>query len=60
MGYIRHILTSFGGAMVAKGEITADQNTAILGGVLALVGLIWSHLSKTTISLNDQASDTIK
>lgn len=46
MGIIRHILTSVGGAVVATGYVGQDDYTAIVGGVVALIGVVWSVLDK--------------
>jgi hypothetical protein len=46
LGQVRVILTSLGGGLVAKGVITADQETAIITGILGILsiaaGAIWS------------------
>jgi len=49
LGYVRHLLTGIGGAMVAQGQMTNSQETQIIGGVLALIGLAWSHFTKTQL-----------
>ncbi len=46
MGYIRHGLTTAGGAMVAKGVMTQDQATTIIGAVIVALNVAWSHYSK--------------
>lgn len=46
LGIVRHLLTAGGGILVASGYTTNDQWTAISGGVVALVGVIWSILQK--------------
>lgn len=46
LGIIRHVLTGVGGALVTAGVLTATQTDTILGSVLALVGVIWSIVSK--------------
>lgn len=48
MGYIRHALTTGGGALVAKGVLTQDDATTIIGGLLTLASVVWSHYSKIT------------
>lgn len=45
-GVIRHILTAVGGALVAKGYVDAGAVEAIVGGVVATVGVIWSVIQK--------------
>jgi hypothetical protein len=46
LGIVRHVLTFAGGIVIAKG--VADENTVneIIGGVITLVGTIWSIVSK--------------
>ncbi len=44
---IRHILTFGGGYLTTNGLATADDVTSIIGGVTALVGLIWSWVAKS-------------
>ena len=46
LGIIRHLLTAFGGAFAANGAATATDVETIIGGVVALVGVVWSVLSK--------------
>ena len=45
-GLVRHLLTTFGGILVANG--VTDENTinAIAGGLAALAGLVWSLWEK--------------
>lgn len=45
-GVIRHILTAAGGALVAKGVVDPGAIEPIVGGVVALVGVIWSIAAK--------------
>jgi hypothetical protein len=45
-GLIRHVLTTVGGGLVASGAIGSSDLEAIIGGVLALFGIIWSVISK--------------
>lgn len=54
MGYLRHALTGAGGAMVAAGTINNQQETAILGGILALVGALWSHFENRNNAITKQ------
>lgn len=46
LGLVRHVLTALGGVLVAKG--TVDQSTVetIVGGAAAIVGALWSIVSK--------------
>jgi hypothetical protein len=46
LGVVRHILTAVGGALASQGVMSADDTNAIVGGVVALVGLVWSMLNK--------------
>ena len=48
-GYVRHALTTVGGAMVAKGAISNDNEIAIIGGILALLATAWSHFAKVNV-----------
>jgi len=48
LGLIRHALTFVGGILIAKGLITESVSFDIIGGVMTLVGSIWSVLSKKT------------
>jgi hypothetical protein len=43
---IRHILTAVGGYFVAKGTVDQAAVEAIVGGVVAAVGLGWSLIAK--------------
>jgi hypothetical protein len=46
LGLVRHVLTALGGVLVTKGTI--DQSTAetVTGGVVAIIGAIWSVVTK--------------
>jgi hypothetical protein len=46
LGVIRHILTALGGGLVASGNATDGDVQAIIGGIVAAVGVIWSIWSK--------------
>lgn len=45
-GIVRHVLTTAGGVLVTKGLTDEATVSAIVGGIVAAVGLIWSVLSK--------------
>jgi hypothetical protein len=46
LGIVRHILTTAGGVLVTKG-VTDDSNAqAIVGGIIAAIGVIWSIVQK--------------
>ena len=47
LGIIRHTLTFVGGFLVMKGLVDETMVTEIVGGVVALVGSIWSIGAKT-------------
>lgn len=47
LGIIRHVLTFAGGTIVAKGYATDGEITQIIGGVITLIGSIWSIIEKT-------------
>ena len=46
MGIIRHVLTFVGGIVVAKGFADEAFIMEITGGIITLVGGIWSIVSK--------------
>lgn len=46
MGVLRHVLTTAGGALVAAGKLDPEIATESTGVLLALVGLVWSIVSK--------------
>ena len=46
LGIIRHGLTFIGGVLVMKGYIDEAMVEAIGGGIVTLIGLIWSSIIK--------------
>lgn len=46
LGIIRHTLTFVGGIFIAKGTVDETAVTEIIGGVVTLVGAIWSIVVK--------------
>jgi hypothetical protein len=46
LGLIRHALTFVGGIIVAKGVIDANLSEELIGGVMTLVGGVWSVINK--------------
>lgn len=46
LGIARHTLTFIGGAIVAKGYATESEVIEISGGILTLIGSIWSIVEK--------------
>ena len=51
-GIIRHALTSLGGALVAGGYLTSDEWTTIAGGLMIVVGVVWSIIAKRLTSIS--------
>jgi hypothetical protein len=45
-GVVRHILTTVGGVLVAKGYIDEGTMTTIVGGAAAAIGFVWSWIAK--------------
>lgn len=45
-GLIRHVLTGVGGVLIAKGVLDDAALQSIIGGTLAVVGVIWSLFNK--------------
>lgn len=46
LGLIRHVLTFVGGIIVAKGLIDESLSQEIIGGLMTVVGGVWSVVSK--------------
>lgn len=46
LGIIRHTLTFVGGLLVLKGLVDEAVVNEIVGGVITLVGTIWSVVAK--------------
>jgi hypothetical protein len=46
LGVVRHTLTFVGGVLIMKGLIDEVVATEIIGGVITLVGTIWSVFEK--------------
>ena len=47
LGLVRHGLTFVGGLVVAKGLVDESTATEIIGGLMTLVGAVWSIVNKT-------------
>lgn len=47
LGVLRHVLTFAGGILVAKGLLEQGVLAEIIGGVMTVVGGIWSIIDKT-------------
>lgn len=45
-GLARHLLTTIGGALVSKGVIGAATLDLATGGVITLIGIVWSIAQK--------------
>jgi hypothetical protein len=50
LGIIRHILTTAGGGLVAKGTLDGDEMSQLAGGIVAILGVVWSVLAKRSKS----------
>jgi hypothetical protein len=48
-GIIRHLFTAVGGVFITQGYISDGMLTSLTGAVLALVGVIWSIVSKKPV-----------
>lgn len=46
LGLIRHVLTFVGGIIVTKGLIDENLSQEIIGGLMTVVGGVWSVISK--------------
>jgi len=46
LGIVRHTLTFVGGIVIARGLADETVVTEIIGGVVTLVGAIWSIVAK--------------
>jgi hypothetical protein len=46
LGIVRHSLTFIGGIFVMKGLVDETMVTEVVGGVMTLVGAIWSIVAK--------------
>lgn len=47
LGLVRHLLTFVGGIAIAKGLVSASVETDIIGGLMTLIGAVWSIIDKT-------------
>lgn len=46
MGVVRHAFTTFGGALIASGMVSASDLEVIGGAVATIVGVLWSIYEK--------------
>lgn len=49
--FIRHVLTTAGGGLLASGAIDSDTFNAIVGGVVAAVGFVWSYFKNRKVTV---------
>ena len=47
LGIVRHTLTFAGGILVAKGLLEQGVLAEIIGGVMTVIGGVWSIIDKT-------------
>ena len=52
-GVIRHVLTFVGGGLVLLGYSDDAMVQELIGGVIALVGTVWSILDKKEITSHE-------
>ena len=45
-GLLRHLATIAGGVLIAKGSLTTDSFTMILGSTSSIIGTGWSFVNK--------------
>lgn len=50
LGIVRHILTAAGGILVTNGYLSASDSQTIVGGLVAIIGVVWSVLSKRNVT----------
>lgn len=48
---LRHVLTFGGGFVVAKGWVSAEAMTGIVGAIITIGGVIWGLFNKTPSSI---------
>ena len=46
LGLLRHVLTFVGGILIAKGSIDETTATELVGGLITVIGGVWSVLTK--------------
>jgi hypothetical protein len=47
LGIVRHTLTFVGGILITKGLVDDVMAAEIIGGIMTLIGSIWSVVNKT-------------
>ena len=45
-GFLRHVLTAGGGALVTRGVVTSGELEMVVGAIITLAGVIWSAMAK--------------
>ena len=60
LGILRHLLTTAGGVIVSKGVTDEATMTTIIGGIVAVAGIIWSVYSNKKSQLIVQADKAKK
>lgn len=46
LGFLRHVLTYGGGFLTSKGIVDASSAESLVGGAVAVAGLVWSVIEK--------------
>ena len=46
LGLVRHTLTFVGGILIAKGLLTDSISADLIGGIMTVIGTVWSVISK--------------
>lgn len=46
IGIVRHSLTFIGGLLIMKGIVDEATSSEVIGGIITLVGTIWSIVEK--------------
>jgi len=49
-GLVRHVLTFGGGFLVTNGTLTDGDLQAVIGGVIAIGGVLWSIFHKNGVA----------
>jgi hypothetical protein len=55
VGLLRHVLTFAGGFFVTKGFVDTDMLAELIGGLLSIIGVIWSIADKKTVVDTDKS-----
>ncbi len=56
MGIVRHVLTFFGGWLVASGAFDAGAVDQLVGAAVTIVGLLWSAWDKKGVAAKVEAA----